>query len=955
MTEIPVENIPFLSVYSLRSKIFLHFGGVLLAILVVVVLSLRQIQHFNQNNTTLNQTIKINQKSIYDLENGVQQTNLFLQNQLIYTEVDTKSQREKIWNTDIKKAEDSLQTHKKDWSNEDTRLKYENILINMRKLRLAQKEVADLIEKEKLDTYFEREKTTEDLLFNSRINSKSIFQEKVVGLINQLKIQFKDLNNLQIQELNEKYRKINLQLVSFWTYELILIISLIGYIAYVSLQLSNHILRRINQMREYVRDFSHGNIPKNIETNKDEIGLIALELIELGGNLSKIKDFAYTVGKGEFETDIEIFQRKGILGESLAQMHNGLMELSKRDSQRNWTNEGIALFGSILREYRNPQSLYDDLISNLVKYVMANQGGIFILNDQNPREFLMELKSVYAYERKRYLTKNILSGQGLIGQAWREKDYIFIEQANEDYIEISSGLGGASPRSLLIMPMINNESVVLGILELASFKIFEEYEIEFIQRIAEMIVSAISSIKNNEKNRLLLEEAQRVTEQMRVQEKEMRKNLRELTTTQEEMRRNQSELDAQTHAVNSTLAMLELDLDDTIMNANALFLEMLGYTLDVLKGQSYQMLTKVEEYQSLDFQRCWTELQQGKSQNREIRLITRYGNELWFNATYTPVKDVSGNYYKIIQFAIEITEQKRIFQNSKNQLEAINKSNIFIEFNVHGVILEANDVYLKLLGYRIEEIKNKHHSLILDEEARNSPATKDFWQRLAKGEFISGVFKRITKEGKEVWIRGNYNPIPDLNGNIYKIINLAQDITHEKEIEIQSIQNIELLDKQSQELTKAYQRLQEQEILLQSQMEKIDELRNKTGNIQSDIHNQISAINHSLALVEMDMNGTILTANDLFLNMTKYRLSELKGASHHILVERQELDSLTYENFWSDLQQGIMQTKEIKRVAKDGSALWLNASYTPIKDRRGNLQKIIWIALPVKKVVGVGV
>ncbi|NJM94542.1 MAG: GAF domain-containing protein [Cytophagales bacterium] len=231
------------------------------------------------------------------------------------------------------------------------------------------------------------------------------------------------------------------------------------------------------------------------------------------------------------------------LRHSERQMKDNLAQLQtaqEEEKVRNWASNGLAKFSSILRTYDNLEGLYDNIIGNLVKYLEVNQGALYVLNDEDPRDSHLELVGCYAYGRKKFIEKRIEMGQGLVGQAVLEREHIYMTSIPEDYIHITSGLGEALPRALLLVPMMVNEEV-LGVIELASFRPFAPYQIEFIQTLGETIAGTLQSVKMNEKTKILLKETREQAEQMRSQEEEMRQNMEELQATQEELQRKENE------------------------------------------------------------------------------------------------------------------------------------------------------------------------------------------------------------------------------------------------------------------------------------------------------------------------------------------------------------------------------------------------------------------------------
>jgi putative methionine-R-sulfoxide reductase with GAF domain len=213
---------------------------------------------------------------------------------------------------------------------------------------------------------------------------------------------------------------------------------------------------------------------------------------------------------------------------------------AEAEQKRVWATQGQANFGDLIRtSSHDAKTLSQEVIIFLVKYLKANQGGIFIVNDEEEHNHFLELKAAYAFERKKYLTKQIGLGEGLVGQAYLEKETIHLRKIPQHYVHITSGLGGSNPSTLLLVPM-KTEEEVLGVIELASFKHFEQHEIEFCEKIAETFAATLAGVKVNERTRQLLEQSQEQSEEMRAQEEEMRQNMEEMQATQEEMARKEN-------------------------------------------------------------------------------------------------------------------------------------------------------------------------------------------------------------------------------------------------------------------------------------------------------------------------------------------------------------------------------------------------------------------------------
>jgi PAS domain S-box-containing protein len=268
------------------------------------------------------------------------------------------------------------------------------------------------------------------------------------------------------------------------------------------------------------------------------------KLEEESSRVSTLSHFIEAVSSGNYDIELAA-SGKDNLTNTLVNMRDKLKKNSEDDRKRNWSTTGLAQVGEILRSSAtNSTELYDNIIKFVVKYTKSNQGGLFILNEDDEQDKHLELVACYAFERKKYLTRKVDIGDGLVGQCFVEGERIYLLEVPQEYISITSGLGGANPNSLLIVPMKVNDRIY-GVLELASFNKFDDYEIELVEKLAESIASTISSVRVNDTTRTLLERTQQQAEEMKSQEEEIRQNMEELEATQEEMRRKQTILETE--------------------------------------------------------------------------------------------------------------------------------------------------------------------------------------------------------------------------------------------------------------------------------------------------------------------------------------------------------------------------------------------------------------------------
>ncbi|MBB5019359.1 methyl-accepting chemotaxis protein [Chitinivorax tropicus] len=237
------------------------------------------------------------------------------------------------------------------------------------------------------------------------------------------------------------------------------------------------------------------------------------------------------------------------------------------------------------------------------------------------------------------------------------------------------------------------------------------------------------------------------------------------------------ELRGQVAAISKSQAVIEFSMDGRVLHANDNFLHALGYSLSEIQGQHHSMFVDPSERNSPAYRAFWEKLGRGDYDAGQYKRITKSGKEIWIQASYNPILDINGRPIKVIKFATDITKEKEQLADYTGQLAAIGKSQAVIEFTLDGRILNANDNFLNALGYSLSEIKGQHHSLFVDPAYRASPEYRAFWEKLGRGEFDAGQYKRIAKGGREIWIQASYNPIFDASGRPFKVVKYASDVT----------------------------------------------------------------------------------------------------------------------------------------------------------------------------------
>jgi methyl-accepting chemotaxis protein len=355
-------------------------------------------------------------------------------------------------------------------------------------------------------------------------------------------------------------------------------------------------------------------------------------------------------------------------------------------------------------------------------------------------------------------------------------------------------------------------------------------------------------------------------------------------------------------AINRVQAVIEFALDGTILHANTNFLAAIGYTLDEVVGQHHRMFVDPDYAASLEYAEFWKHLTNGEFHSGEFKRKAKGGRDIWIAASYNPVLGPDGKPAKVIKFATDITAQKLAAAEFKGKRDAVNRVQAIIEFDLHGKVLTANDNFLNVMGYALDEVQGQHHRMFCDTAFVHSLEYQAFWERLGRGEFNAGEYRRITKSGKDVWILASYNPIFDAEGNPVKVVKFATDITEQKMLSAES-------------------------------------------------RGKLEALGRSQAVIEFDMRGNVLSANRNFLRTMGYTEDEVLGAHHSMFCEEDLIKSAEYRNFWAALGQGEFQSGLFKRRGKHNADIWILATYNPILDINGRAYKVVKFAMDVTEQV----
>ena len=363
------------------------------------------------------------------------------------------------------------------------------------------------------------------------------------------------------------------------------------------------------------------------------------------------------------------------------------------------------------------------------------------------------------------------------------------------------------------------------------------------------------------------------------------------------LRATEEELKIRTDIMNTTSIVSEADLKGDIVWCNDKFCEVSQYKREELVGKPHNT-TRHPDMPKEVFKQLWATIGRGEIFRGVVKNRKKDGTPYYVDAVIAPVLGPNGKPRKYLGVRYDITEAEIERQNAKGILAAINSAYAYIEYDLKGQVTSANENFLKILGYRLEEIKGQHHRLFCDQTYTNSPEYRQFWADLNAGQSKADTFKRVSKDGREVWTQAVYAPVKDEMGRVMKIVSIASDVTAAK---VEAINN----------------------------------------------ERQLAEANRNQAVIEFDNRGTILNANDNFLTCLGYSLDEIKAQHHRMFCDPAFTNSPAYAQFWADLNAGKFLSGNYQRFGKGGKEIWIQASYNPRFDASGKVVRVVKFATDI--------
>ncbi len=645
-------------------------------------------------------------------------------------------------------------------------------------------------------------------------------------------------------------------------------------------------LRQHSQLQQSLTQLANGKPPLSSADHQ----VAGQKMIDrVYDKLEEATVFINALEKEENTTELVHLTSDEYLGQALVNARTTFTTYRHQEQQRRWVAEGLAHFSEILREHTEDLSeLSYQVIQNLVKYLKANQGGLFILNEEEEvEESFLELQACYAYQKKRYVEKKVKLGQGLIGQCALERKPIILTKVPSDYLAITSGLGEATPQAIAIYPLLFQEKLK-GVIEIASFKPFDEHQLTFLSKVSESMASTLAIVQGGFHARQMLASSQKLAEELRTREEKMSGYLEELHLAQQKMEMKQAELKGVFKAMDASLLVGYFHLDGRLITANQNFAKLLAFPLEKIKGMR-GVLAEAERGTS----KIWEELALGENFSGDFLLKTADQEEKWINASLSAVLSSEGEIEKFLLLGTDITEKKLVLE--KLSLVADNTDNSVIITNKYGQIEYVNDGFVNLTGYQAEEVMWLRPGEVLQGPNTDPKTIKRIGQFLKRGVAFYEEILNYTKSGKSYWISLMINPVKNEAGEVERFISIQADVTKIKEATL-------------------------------------------------DYTYKLEAISKSNAVVEFNNQGKILKANDMFLEVSGFTKKDMMGQSYEFLIPEEEKGKPQTQIMWDNLKEGTFFSGEFRLKGQDGQELWLNGTYNPIFDLEGKLHRIIMFA-----------
>jgi PAS domain S-box-containing protein len=556
-------------------------------------------------------------------------------------------------------------------------------------------------------------------------------------------------------------------------------------------------------MRNTLSLVAQGALPEtSVDKSNDEFGQMSEKVDELVKTLKGSADFAQRIGEGKYDTAYKPASANDILGMSLINMRNNLIENERLDKERNWIVRGVAEISEILRMHDSIDALGDDVIKFILEKIGALQGAFYIVNDDNAQQPpVIEMRASYAYTRKKYLKARFKFAEGLVGQAAAEKDIVLRTEIPDEYVTITSGiLGDQRPRCILVVPLITNEDVY-GVLEFAGLKKFDPSQVKFVQELSLILARTIFNIKVNERTRKLLGESQQMSNELKEKQEVLRQNAEEMQATQEELKRSNQKLEEQIEEVNRTQKRMQLLLenasevitiyeeDESIRYISPSVESILGYGQKEMIGKSD--IDKVKP----DDRKIFKGLFEKLLANPDEKVTVQYeyqakdGTFIWIESTGTNCMSNQAIHGFILN-SRDITERRRAEQEQRmrSKMQALSENSL-------DLITRLEGESISYINPVIEEYTGQKPAFFLNRKVKETEldaSVLDGWLKVV--EAVNATNEKASTEMDFPSTMGTrimqVNAIPEFDevNKLESVLVVSHDITERKMIELE-IQN----------------------------------------------------------------------------------------------------------------------------------------------------------------------
>lgn len=778
--------------FGIRQKVYLGFGLLIVLFMANAIVSLITLNKNRKLISEISQVVDPSLEALDELTLMVNKSKMLSTNWVFMkTNEDDKKALKKLIGVEYPALKGNIQKLKTKWKDTTVAKEMDAVLKDFDNLIKAEQDAINTLPD--FESYEDANKlfSAQDVIESSVLTGSSDLIKRL-GNVFELKKKEKIVyeRDLITSSDNLKFSVLGLGV-------LVVIMGL-----FAALFMANTITGPVNRIRDVMIKLGGGELPKiEFEKSKDEIGQMQDAISNVIHGLAQTTEFANKIGRQELDAEYKPLSDKDVLGLSLMHMRDSLKDSDKTERERSWVMDASSHVNDILRKHDNVDPLSEEVLQYALKRINAIQGAFYVVTERdetNYKNTWLEMKSSFAYNRKKYNHSKFRMAEGLVGQAAIEQVTLLRTEIPRDYVTITSGLlGDKRPTCLLIVPLAIDD-VVYGALEFAAFHRFHDYEIKFIEEVSPSIARTIYNIQANQHTRQLLEKSQIMSQELREKQEELLQNAEEMKVTQEELEKSNNMLQEQIEEVNNAQNRMEqllynasevitiYEADGTIRYISPSVRNILGYDPEELIGIKGRTHVNEEDiHKSRNMFKNILE-KSNESQTIQYRFQTKSGAWIWLEATGKNLLDDS-SVRGIVVNARDITVKMRAEQEERmrRNMQALseNSPDLITRISVAGKIAYTNPTIELYTGIKASEFTGKMlHDITIGADVADS------WRFLLKevqlkNENISEEVTFNTSDGKHIM---QVNAIPEYNDNVLEsVLMVAHDITERKQAEME--------------------------------------------------------------------------------------------------------------------------------------------------------------------------